>query len=501
MRQILSRAGRNLKAWTASPQLGKLLSPFTQQNFVTGLEIGSHYLKVAQVEKGSRGPRIIKLWAEEFPSPSDEEISQAIRDLCKDLSLNSNHLVSSIPRGSVTIRYILLPSDKKAEIREVVQFQVSRQVPFNKEELVYDYKIIGSPQDGYSWVMLAIVQKKRVEESLRLLNDAGLQPEKIGITSEGLLDFYLAYVGSQDRATEGCIALLYVDLFSTSLELIDKGELVYTRSIPLGIHSLGQRNLSELLKEIRLSLKAYEKESRGEMPEKLVLNENALLPQLKRELKREFGLPVEVIEPLKEMGKAVPITWSRGISPLSTLGLAIGHPGKAMDLLPPEVKEKRRTRIKKRELIRMGLTWSLILAISLGLFSHKTSEQKAYLDHLTSQVELTEPLATKVELMKERVGLFQNQMDRRGSVLDALSELYRTIPHSISLRAFIYEKNRSVTLKGSAKALSDVFELIPKLEASPLFRGVAVKYASKRKMGKGELTDFQISFYVTKEGS
>ncbi len=504
-REIFLKVGGALKSWIRFLDLKRLRDLFTRQDSITAIEIGPCWLKVAQVERGSKAPQTIQLWAKEFPSSSDGEISQAIKNLFRDLRLNPNHLVSSIPRESVTIRYLSLPSTKEAELREMVGFQASRQVPFNPEDLVYDYNVIGSPQEGYSWVMLAIAQKERVKRCLKLLQDAGLEPERIGLSAEALLDFYLAYKKSRNQAEDGCIALIDVDLSSTSLELIEEGKLLYTRSIPLGIYHLLQgkksESLSELLKEIGLSLRAYQKEKRGEKPEKLVLGKSPLLPQLKRELKKEIGLPVEVIDPFKEVGGEIPKAWSQKISPLSVLGLAVGHPGKTMDLLPQEVKEKRRVQIKKRELIRMGLTLSLTVAVSLALFYHNTLEQNSYLNYLTSQVELTQPLARRVELMKERVDLFQNQMDRRGSVLDVLRELYRIIPHSISLRTFIYEKNRSVTLKGSAKALSDCFELIPKLEASPLFTGVTVKYASKRKMGKGELTDFQISFYVTKEGS
>ncbi len=504
LREILSKAGKVLKARIQLPDLQKLRDLFTRQDSITVIEIGPNWLKSAQVERGSKGPRIIQMRARELLSSSDGEISQAIKNLFEDLRLNPNHLITSIPRESVTIRYLSLPSTKETELREMVGFQASRQVPFNPEDLVFDYKVIGSPHEGYSWVMLVVAQREKVERCLKLLQDAGLEPERIGLSSEALFDFYLAYKASQDQATEGCIALIDVDLSSTSLELIDEGKLLYTRSIPLGIHHLlqGRRSepLHELLKEIGLSLRAYQKEKRGERPEKLVLSKSPPLPQLKRELKKEIGLPVEVIDPFKGIEGVTPIDWSQEISPLSVLGLAVGHPGISMDLLPQEVKEKRKAQSRKRELIRMGLTLSLIAMVSFGLFYHSSLRENSYLDHLTSQVELTQPLARRVELMKERVDLFQDQMDRRGSVLDVLRELYRIIPHSISLRTFIYEKNRSVTLKGTAIALSDCFELIPKLEASSLFKGVTVKYASKRKMGRGELTDFQISFYVTKEG-
>jgi len=501
---MLSHWGRefsSLKLRIRLPDLKRLPRLFARQDSITAIEIGPCWLKLAQVEGGSKSHQTIQLWAKELPSSSDEKISQAISQLFKDLKFSPHHLVTLLPRESVTVRYILLPSAKEAELKEMVRFQASRQVPFTPEDLVYDYKVMGSPQEGYSRVMLAIAQRERVERCLKILQDTGFEPERIGLNSEALLDFYLAYKASQDQATEGCIALIDVDLSSTNLVLIERGKFLYTRSIPLGVDHLSKGDEGELLREIRLSLKAYQKEKRGKSPKKIFLNKSPLLAQLKKGLNKEIGLPVEVVDPFKEVEGATYIDWNQRISPLSALGLVVGHHGRAIDLLPQGVKEKRKAQIKRRELIRLGLTISLIVMVSFGLFYHRSLRENSYLNYLNSQIERTEPLAKKVELMKQRVELFQNQMERRGSVLDVLRELYRIIPHSISLRTLVYEKNQSVTLKGTAKALSDCFQLIPKLEASPLFRGVTIKYASKRKMSKGELTDFQISFYVTRGGS
>jgi hypothetical protein len=61
------------------------------------------------------------------------------------------------------------------------------------------------------------------------------------------------------------------------------------------------------------------------------------------------------------------------------------------------------------------------------------------------------------------------------------------------LSALNCEENGVVTIKGVAESMSQVFELVPKLEASPTFKSVTVNYVNQRSIRRGMLIDFQIS--------
>ena len=80
--------------------------------------------------------------------------------------------------------------------------------------------------------------------------------------------------------------------------------------------------------------------------------------------------------------------------------------------------------------------------------------------------------------------------------MDVLRELYQGIPPKVSLSLFSFEADEKVTLKGSSPTMTEVLDLIPKLESSQLFRNVTVQYLNKRRVKDKEFVDFLIQLQL-----
>jgi hypothetical protein len=61
-----------------------------------------------------------------------------------------------------------------------------------------------------------------------------------------------------------------------------------------------------------------------------------------------------------------------------------------------------------------------------------------------------------------------------------------------------YEKGKTVTARGSASSLGDVFKYVTVLEKSPYLESAKVKYASKRITAGKEFADFEIVCILSK---
>ena len=55
-----------------------------------------------------------------------------------------------------------------------------------------------------------------------------------------------------------------------------------------------------------------------------------------------------------------------------------------------------------------------------------------------------------------------------------------------------YESNKTITLRGTAPTLSDVFKYVTILGKSAYFKNIKVKYANKRVSQASERADFEI---------
>src|SRR5438034_565573 len=77
-----------------------LLRPFQsrRQRTTTALELSGEWLKLAQVEVGAKGKRLLRLIAR--PVAPQEELSQTLVDLFKTGMSSADSIVISIPRRS-----------------------------------------------------------------------------------------------------------------------------------------------------------------------------------------------------------------------------------------------------------------------------------------------------------------------------------------------------------------------------------------------------------------
>ena len=69
----------------------------------------------------------------------------------------------------------------------MVSFEITKQIPYSADEVISDYKIIGSDAEGYSEIMLVVVHKAEVDRLNDLLQQLGKKPAHIRFSSDALL--------------------------------------------------------------------------------------------------------------------------------------------------------------------------------------------------------------------------------------------------------------------------------------------------------------------------
>ncbi len=472
-----------------------------KKKIITSLEIDDHLLKIIQI-KTARGGRkeIVKVLAREISSSSPEAIGELVRDLSRELKIESRSLIISVPRHFATTRNVELPSTNPVEIENMVGLQIGKQTPYTKEEVISGHRILDYSSEGYSRVMIVIVHQDIVRRYLKILEKAGLSTEKIGMSSEGLLSWSrFAY---KKEGFDKPYVLVDVDYNNSDFEVILKGKLIFSRSISLGFLHVAQKEeewQARLIKEVSQSIYAYQNERLGKEIDRIIISgAEGLTGDLDKEALREkFGLTVEIIEQFKNIPttKEALASYKSGVRNTSfsgLIGLALAPEEQEINLIPQELIIERGVKERGRDIYFFGILLAFILAIISAIFLGRMYNKEHYLKQVQQRLNEIQGKVDKLDAMTREIGLVKGRMQKKNLLLNLLHEIQSVILPEIHLFSVNFDGKGRLIIRGSSKTMSAVFRFVNDLEETKYFQNVKTEYATTRKVKDQEMTDFEI---------
>ena len=110
------------------------------------VEISERWLKLIAGRPAAR--QAVHGAAKPIQGLSDEQITQALGSMLQELKLKVRQVTMCLPRNLVTVRNLHLPSQKPAEIAQMIDLNIVRMVPYRKEEVVSSYRLLGVDDIG-----------------------------------------------------------------------------------------------------------------------------------------------------------------------------------------------------------------------------------------------------------------------------------------------------------------------------------------------------------------
>ena len=206
---------------------------------VVVIEVGGRWLKMARVDFSRGGVKMSRLHTARHDGDLavvPEMISQA----AVKLKLSRETVISYLPRQVVSVRLLDLPSSDPQEVSDMVDLQIGKQTPYSRDEIVSGYRVIGSDGTGYTRVLLGIVQRSLVRQRFGLLEAAGLNVDRMSISSEGLVSWHAANSVEPPAAPGEADVVIDLDSGHADFMVIEDGQLRFTRSILVGADELTQ---------------------------------------------------------------------------------------------------------------------------------------------------------------------------------------------------------------------------------------------------------------------
>lgn len=436
------------------------------------IEIGSEWLKIIQAEPHRGGLGISKIHLEKVAG-SSKSISDQVKAALRKGKFAKGRVISCLPRQMVTVRMLELPSTDHEEIGDMVDLQLGKQTPYSRDEIAFDYRVAGSGRDGYTRVMLAIVQRSTIRDRHYILEEAGVEVERTTVSAEGMLNWCAA---AFPRRSAG--AVLDVDSSHCDLAVMVNGVLAFTKNISIGAGQLQAEPgkwREKLALDVRRSLETCENELPGvKLGKLLICGAGVNTDGLEKYLGDQVGIVTEAKGSLA-VAKKVPKKplldepEYASASLTAIVGMAADPRNLEFNLVPDSVILRKELTTKAKSLTTLSmLTLSVLVFASL----YATTElflKKSKLGGLDRALAQSEPEVTAVTRMREIIRVAGERKDRKFTAINLLSQVHPLVPEKVIFDSVeIDAEKREMYLGGLAPTRPHVRVLVKNLEDSSL---------------------------------
>lgn len=209
---------------------------------VIGVDIGSQQIKVAEIKMQGKQPAITALGV--APTPvgavdhtgifNADAVGQAIKQAIKNAGASLPQIVVSlVGQSSVLVRTLEVPANTEEELREQMQWEINRNIPFTESNIVSDYRPIpNGAHNGNMTVVMAIAPQSAVDTMLACAKKAGKSIGAIDVEPLGIARALKANYGDQFAGKTVCV--VEIGHKTSSINIYKDDYLMMPRQVLLG---------------------------------------------------------------------------------------------------------------------------------------------------------------------------------------------------------------------------------------------------------------------------
>ena len=171
------------------------MSLFGRKRSSIGLDIGSGFVKVVEVDHSGDQPEVVRVAMRPLLPDAIVEgeimdyglVSDTVRGLFQETGLKGADVVTAVGGHDVIIKKIEMDRMKESDAREVIRWEAEQHVPFDIKSVEIDFQILNPHDDGLQMEVLLVAAKRElVDNKVALLQDAGVAPRVIDVDAFAL---------------------------------------------------------------------------------------------------------------------------------------------------------------------------------------------------------------------------------------------------------------------------------------------------------------------------
>jgi len=343
------------------------MAMFGKPKGLIGLDIGSSAVKAVELKKKGAGFELVNLGMEPLGQDTVVDgaimdalsVSSAIETIFRQNKIKTKNVATSVSGHSVIVKRITVNAATDEELYNAIPYEAQQHIPFDMSDVNLSYQSLGPASAGTgSDVMLVAVKREKILNHTNVLSQAGKTP--VVVDYDGFAVFN-AFEVNYDTPPDQMVAILNIGASIMNIVIGRAALPMFTRDVSVG----GNQYTDTLQKELDLSFEDAEKLKRGEdvaniTPEQktphlrsvseillleiqktfdffrqttsteniqhiLVAGGTAKIEGLVDQLKGEFNIPVEVVNPFQKIAvdpKKFDLNYVNEVSP--RLSVAVG---------------------------------------------------------------------------------------------------------------------------------------------------------------------------------
>jgi type IV pilus assembly protein PilM len=311
-----------------------------------GLDIGSSSIKIIQLKEDRRGVHLQAFDMAMLPPEAVVDgalmnytaIVEKIKELVAANRIKNKDVCVAVSGHSVIIKKISLPEMTADELDESIQWEAEQYIPFDIKDVNVDVQIV-NPKAGQGQmdVLLVAAKKDVIQDYVSVVAEAGLRTMVVDVDTFAIQNMFELNYGFPPNET---IALVNVGASVININVIAGGVTTFTRDISMGgglltaeiqkhlnvsyeeaehyktagegnitnstiareVQMLSEKISQTLVTEIQRSLDFYAATTVNADISRIYLSGgSAQIPPLIRALERNLEVPVELVNPFKNV--------------------------------------------------------------------------------------------------------------------------------------------------------------------------------------------------------
>lgn len=268
-----------------------------KENLITGIDIGSHAVKICRLQKLDKGYKVLALGSALLPPGAVEDgvlqepeaAGKAISHLLKNLKIKDKEVGISISGYSVIVKKINLEVMDDNALADYIKNEAEQYIPFDISEVFLDFQKLPEKKENIDRmaVMLVAAKKEVVNDYLEML--ANLKLKTVLVDVDG---FALENIWETTTDKPGNVALIDIGASKMNINIIADGVSVLARDVVVGSGQLSDQ-LSHVLDveyEVAERIKLGQIAPKEEWQEKIETIFNKICTQWVLEIKKAIDL-------------------------------------------------------------------------------------------------------------------------------------------------------------------------------------------------------------------
>ena len=346
---------------------------FRKRKAIAAMDLDGDTLRVVHASGQGSNARVNRIESAKLELSAEKKddaaaLGEAVKKAIELLRTKPKEVVVALPRGQVVLRPLQVPM--VADIRElasIINFQISKDLPFRVEEAVVDFKVLRAievpataenpePQKRLE-VLVGAVKADVVQLYREVARISGFKLAGLGLRS-----IAAAHYAIRCQSSDAPFLLVSVRADEVTLEVVSGGKLVFSR-----VAIIDRDNLLKSLEiEVVRSLTSFEGSGGSAAVQRVIVSggtgsESEIATALGARLK----LPSEVLEPSAciEAKNADPNEVARSVPAIGLALSALDPTGLLIDFANPKKPAVQRNTKRTQTLVAAAAAVALLFTM------------------------------------------------------------------------------------------------------------------------------------------